>query len=168
MTTRHVWRWFSHGAATIAIALMTPDGVGAQQAARGGWLKPELRVDAIVARRSAVYGGVGAHAPLGTYLRLDAVVAAGTLFAAGGSRSSARADLTARFLLDPDRRRRRGAYAGAGLSAVRERGRTRGDILILVGAESRVRHGYAPAVEFGLGGGIRAGLVLRRARADRR
>ena len=95
---------------------------------------------------------------------------------------SARADLMARFLLDPFREARWGPYAGAGLSVraeeerhvgdgdvAKERVRSRGFLLLALGVEGpELGNGVMPALELGFGGGTRLGLVLRQARPGRR
>ena len=101
-------------------------------------------------------------------MRVELVAGAGTLLADGGPRFSARFDATARFLLDPLRERPRGPYVGGGLSARREGGSTDGDLVLLFGVEGRARRGWAPSVEGGVGGGVRIGVVLRRARPGAR
>jgi hypothetical protein len=44
----------------------------------------------------------------------------------------------------------------------------RGYLLAVVGVEGRRRGAWAPSVELGFGGGVRLGVVLRRARPDAR
>jgi hypothetical protein len=78
-------------------------------------------------------------------------------------------DAVARFLLDPFAEHRWGPYAGGGVSVrfdAHERGRSY--LLLLLGIEGAPGPGIVPAVELGVGGGWRAGVVLRRGREDRR
>jgi hypothetical protein len=75
----------------------------------------------------------------------------------------------ARYLLDPLRQFKWGPYAGGGFTAQWDRrANWHGDLLVLVGIEGPVRAGWRPAVELGLGGGARLGVVLRRARSNGR
>lgn len=125
---------------------------------------PEARVDAIVARRATVHAGVGLDVPVSSYVRAEAVLGAGGYFAGGAPRFSTRAEAIARFALDPLAERPRSPYVGAGLGVRREGGRTRGDVLAVLGLQLRARGRYAPAVELGFGGGVRVGAVVRRVR----
>jgi hypothetical protein len=127
-------------------------------------VRPEARLDAIVSRRATVHAGVGLDVPVSTYVRAEAVLGAGSYFASGGPRFSARAEAIARFALDPLAERPRSPYVGAGLGVRREGGRTRGDVLAVLGVQLRARGRYAPSLELGFGGGVRVGAVLRRVR----
>jgi hypothetical protein len=144
--------------------------VGAQAAVSGARLQPELRADVIAARATAVEVGAGASAPLGIYVRLGLVAAAGAAWAGREARASGRIDAVARFLLDPFFQSRWAPYAGGGVSAryVATDERWRGFIALVVGLEGPRRGGTVPAVEVGLGGGARIGVALRRALPDRR
>ena len=90
----------------------------------------------------------------------------------GAAVFSGRVDLATRFLLDPFHEFSWGPYAGAGFSAqfLRWDRRTnwRGDLLVLIGIEGPAHAGWRTAVELGLGGGARLGVVLRRARSNSR
>ena len=140
---------------------------GAQEGARPG---PRLvvRADAILARATSVQGAVGLTLPLGNYVRLDAVGGGGVERSSGASRGSARADLVARFVFDPFRQARRGAYAGAGLGALRSEGSWGAYLLAVAGVEGPPAGPFLPAVELGLGRGLRFGVVLRGAVRGRR
>ena len=147
-------------------------------------LRWELRADAIAARSTAYQVALGAGLPVSNYVRLAGVLGAGMTVppAPGEARPSARADLLARFLLDPFREGRWGPYAGAGLSVradaeryfgggdvARERLRTRGFLVLALGIEGPELSGRVmPALEVGFGGGTRVGVVLRQARQNRR
>jgi hypothetical protein len=121
-------------------------------------------VDAIVARRATVHAGLGLDVPVSSYVRAEGVVGAGSYFASGGARFSARAEAIARFAADPLAERSRSPYVGAGLGVRREGGRTRGDVLAVLGLQLRARGRHAPSFELGFGGGVRLGAVLRRVR----
>ena len=128
----------------------------------------ELRADLIAATSPAAHLGVGLNVRAGWYARLGATLALGAAEGAGGEwRASQRADITARFLLDPFAERPIGLYGGVGVTA-----RLDGDgpvdarLLLLLGAEGQPRRGVLPSLEIGLGGGVRLGVVLRRRRAE--
>ena len=137
------------------------------EAQRGG-PRPLVRADASLARASAFQGALGLTLPLGTYVRVDAVAGAGVERSHGARRGSARGDVVGRFLLDPFRQSNWSGYAGAGVSALRTDGDWRGYLLAVVGVEGPGTHGLLPALELGLGGGTRVGIVLRGAAPDRR
>jgi len=134
----------------------------------------DARLDVLTARTTAIQAGLGLGVPLGNYVRLGALIAGGPEFGAGGAggstiRGSGRADLLARFTLDPFLESRWGGYAGGGGSARYAAGRrVRGYLLAAVGIEGAPVGGWLPALELGIGGGTRFGVVLRRGRPGRR
>ena len=147
--------------ALTALMLFSAASAAAAQAAPRVQL--EGRVDALTGGDWAVHAGIGATAPLGTYVRFGAVAGIG----GGASGLSGRTDLLARFTLDPFRASRWAPYATGGVSALfGEDSRT--SILLLLGVEGPPRRGLAPAIEFGFGGGFRAGVALRQAFPRRR
>ena len=137
----------------------------AQRQGRGPHIQPEARVDAFLARRDAVHGGIGLSVPLGGYVRVQAVAAAGVT--EGPSPASGRVDLIARFVLDPYREYRWGLYGFGGLSAWVQPA-NREFIVVGLGLEMPEVAGILPTVEVGLGGGTRIGLIARRAIAGAR
>lgn len=154
------------------VVAMTARPLAAQQGPGGSAHPPlrlELRGDLIAGRATTVQGALGVGVALGNYVRASAVAGAGATAARGQSRSSGRADGVVRFLLDPFGERRWGPYGGAGVSTVYtaggagERGAWRGYLLAVAGLEGPSGHGFLPALELGLGGGTRVGVVLRRA-----
>lgn len=148
------------------LATVMATGAGAQ-ASRA--LQPELRADLIAARQDAVHLGVGVAVPTGTYLRLAFVAAAGPVWHDGRTSAGGRADATARFVIDPFRQSTWGMHGAAGLGALYdEHERWRPVILLALGVEGPPIGATIPAFELGLGGGVRAGLVLRRAVPNRR
>jgi hypothetical protein len=126
--------------------------------------RAEARLDVIAARRTATQIGVGVAVPAGIYVRAGATVAAGLTTGEGRTDASGRLDLIARFLLDPILQFPRAPYAGGGVS-LRYDGdeRIQSFLVIVIGVEGSPRRGILPSVELGLGGGVRAGVVLRRA-----
>lgn len=130
-----------------------------------------MRVDGLFATNGAVHAGLGFSIPAGVYLRTGLVAALG-----GGSHGTeGRADLFGRFSLDPFRQSSWAPYAGAGISGrfrPREAGASRAYLLAYLGLEGPLRAGrmpgWVPAVEVGLGGGARIGIILRRGIPGRR
>ena len=123
----------------------------------------EYRGDVIVTRATAVQGGAGIVTALGTYVRLSVDGAAGATWGSGGPRASGRVDAIGRFLLDPFREAPVGVSLGGGVSVpFEQRGtRVRPYLTVVVDVEGRRRGGLTPAVQVGLGGGARIGVVLR-------
>jgi hypothetical protein len=159
----------ARGLALVALAAL-PAAARGQAAPPAASVEPEVRVDLVVPR-AGVEAGVGLQVPMGYYVRIGADVAAGarssTLAAA---HATGRIDLLGRFLLDPFRQSPFGFSAGAGLSTRFESGR-RATPLLLVALDvegRRATNGWVPALQVGLGGGTRVGLVLRRAQAGYR
>jgi len=127
----------------------------------------EYRADAIVGRGTAVQGGLGVTVPLGIYVRLGVDAAAGATWRDQTSRASGRVDLIGRFLLDPFRETPLGLSLGGGLSVPYTDGdaHLRPYLTVVVDVEGRMRGPLTPALQLGLGGGARIGLVLRSSRA---
>jgi len=136
---------------------------------RGSPLRFVARLDAFAARANAVHAGLGATTDLGNYARLDVILAAGGARANDITVASGRAELVGRFLLDPFRQSRWGFHGGAGLIARFDAGASgRGYLTVLLGAELPGAGQTRPALEVGIGGGTRVGVVIRRARTNRR
>jgi hypothetical protein len=126
----------------------------------------EARLDA-VGVGPTLLAGAGVFTDAGLYGRVGATAGLG-VETGGPARAVAEAAVVGRFVLDPLRQARVGVYAGAGLGARVVAGATRGFLLGVAGLEGRARGGVAPAVEVGIGGGVRVTAVLRRARPARR
>lgn len=124
--------------------------------------QPEARVDLIHSTVSALHVGAGLTQALGNYARVGVV---GSLGVAGDSavRREWRGDLLARITLDPFRRHRFGFSFGGGLSVHR-----RAWLLAIAEVEGPSWRGMTMAAQAGVGGGYRAGLILRRAIDGRR
>ena len=147
--------------ALAALLLASSGSVATAQAAAP--VQFEGRVDALTGGDWAVHAGFGVTAPLGTYVRFGTVGGIG----GGANGLSGRTDLIARFTLDPFRTKRWAPYGTGGVSAFYgESSRT--SLLLLMGLEGPPRGGLAPAIEFGFGGGFRAGVALRQAFPRRR
>lgn len=162
-------------AALLALVAACP--LGAQQPVTSARWQPELRIDGFSGDPWGAHLGAGLGVRLGYNARLAIAGGVGRSYTAdegsgsGGShgRASGRIEVLGRFVLDPFREAARGPYAAAGVVQRLEAGlspRTR--LTAMVGVEGRSRRGWAPSLELGFGGGVRAGLVLRRALADGR
>ena len=129
----------------------------------------EARLDALGGPPAGAQVGAGANVAAGYYFRIGADAAAGASWRDGGAVAGGRVDAVARYLLDPFHEFRWGPYAGLGFSANWvQRANWRGDLLLLVGLEGPAHAGWRTAIELGLGGGARLGVVLRRARSNGR
>ena len=151
-------RWAIAAAIATLGAASTIPAVAAGQAV-------EARIDGIAAGPPAIQAGLGLTFKAGTYLR------SGIDAAAGASRDglSGRIDFVNRFHLDPFREHKWAPYAGGGLASRFEESRkTRYYLLVIAGVDGPVRHGLTTSFEAGLGGGARAGIIVRRAAAERR
>ncbi|MEO5579730.1 MAG: hypothetical protein ABIR58_03665 [Gemmatimonadaceae bacterium] len=132
---------------------------------RASPVSAELRLDAIFARVDAFHVGLGATLPAGNYVRAGIVVAGG--FSRDGR--SGRIDLVARFHVDPYRESRWAPYGGGGLTTRYDAGDDAHTyLMLLAGIDGPARGGLGISGEAALGGGGRIGIVLRRARAERR
>lgn len=126
---------------------------------------PEVRADAIFAGPAAVHAGIGLIATVGTYLRSGIIGGIG----AGTDGISGRVDIVNRFHLDPFREHKWAPYAGGGLTArFDDNRRARFYLLAVAGVDGPVRKGLTTAIEAGLGGGGRLGVIVRKAAAERR
>lgn len=157
----------------LSLAALAPTSAAAQQRARGSSLPQlELRADVIDVRSprsGTLHGGAGANIPLGIYARLEIVGAAGVARRDTIDHASGRVDVLARFLLDPFRETPWGFSIGGGMSAFFAQGaRAREYLVVVTDVEAPRMFGVVPALQIGLGGGVRVGLVLRQYRADRR
>lgn len=158
-------------AAALAAALATSAAPAAAQAPGSvalGPIEPEVRLDAILAdRRQTYHFGVGAFRAVGRAVRLGVVAGGGVTDREAGyeaMRLSSRAELVGRFTVRASAAGRPQLYLGAGAGAAwvaTESGR--GVAHVLVGGEA-YGGGWRHAFELGLGGGVRLGVVLRRAR----
>jgi hypothetical protein len=129
-------------------------------------VEPEVRLDVIAGHQPAVQLGAGLQIPMGYYVRVGVDGAVGVPTgsdAPSPRRADARGDLLVRFLLDPFRQSAYGLSVGGGLSARAEPGdRVRPRLLVAVDLEGRrSARGLVPALQVGLGGGVRVGVILR-------
>ena len=124
----------------------------------------EYRADAIVGRGTAIEGGLGIVIPAGVYVRTSIDGAAGATWRDNSTHASGRVDVISRFLLDPFREVPVGISLGGGISVPYASGdrRVRPYLTAVVDIEGRRRSGITPAIQIGIGGGTRVGVVLRR------
>jgi hypothetical protein len=143
---------------------------GAQQPVQRSSRQFEVRSDVLAASHLiATQVGVGLASPFSTYLRMGIVLGAGVARSDGSNGFSARADLVWRLNPDPLRQVRWTPYLTVGASVRRDVPRaTNCYLLALAGVEGPEWHGMLPALDLGLGGGVRLGVVLRHARPNRR
>jgi hypothetical protein len=122
----------------------------------------EGRIDGAFSAQSTIQLGAGIFVPLGTYVRAGLIGGVGTLtdpiYAAG------RVELVGRFLLDPLYEHRWGPYVAGGIGQRWEYGAVaRPYLLLLIGVEGPRWGRVTPALEAGVGNGVRVGFALRRA-----
>lgn len=130
--------------------------------------QPEARVDLIAGAVTAVHAGVGVNIPAGYYARVGIVGAAGARLS-GDAGASARVDAIARFLFDPFFEKRWGLSAGGGVSVRYDEGAGwRPFLALVVDLEPPTRGPVIPAVQVGVGGGVRVGVALRKRDGRRR
>jgi hypothetical protein len=154
-------RWL--GAVVVAVCAVHRVDAQAQAQSLVPPVYPEFRADAIVARETAAQLGVGVVVPLGIYVRLSVDAAGGATFADGTSRASGRVDAISRFLLDPFRETPLAVSLGGGLSLpyIDGQRQVRPYLTAVIDVEGRKRGRFTPALQIGLGGGARVGVVLR-------
>lgn len=152
-------------AAGLASVGLAAGGPAAAQAPRRA-VVPEVRAEG-VGSSPLLLAAAGLFADAGLYGRVGVTVGAGT--AATGARGLVgEATLVGRFVLDPLRQAARGVYAGAGVGVRGRSGASERFLVGMVGVEGRGRGRVVPAVEVGVGGGMRVAVALRRARVGRR
>ena len=123
----------------------------------------ELRVDAMASRHTAVEVGASVIVPGGVYARTAFTAATGVAWRDGTTASATRVEVVSRFLLDPFRESPYGLSVGGGLGATNAAGgpHWRPYLAFLFDLELTRVGGTTPAIQLGLGGGARLGVVLR-------
>jgi hypothetical protein len=155
-------------AGAVAVVLAAPATSHGQEASSAA-ATPELRADVLFGHRSAMQLGGGVQIPLGYYVRLGLDGAVGMRLSGDdfpvSSRLDGRLDVLTRFLLDPFRQSRYGLSVGGGIGLRAEPGdHVRPVLLAALDVEGqRWSNGWVPALQVGLGGGARVGIVLRKA-----
>ena len=136
----------------------------------------EGRVDARWSRSNAVELGWSLIIPATPYIRTHMTAAAGRIRRDGVWMRESRYEVTARFLLDPFRQARYGLSFGGGAGTTNSDGlfgqpnsmgvayqRWRPFVVAYADLELRKTAGLTPAVQVGIGSGIRLGILLRSA-----
>jgi hypothetical protein len=127
--------------------------------------RPELRIDVLGPAPSAAEFGAGLNADVGYYSRLELAAAGGGLRRRDATVGVGRLDAVLRLMLDPFAESRWGASLGGGVSARYEAGdRIRPYLLMVIDLEGPQTGSYRLAYQAGIGGGMRVGVVVRRAR----
>jgi hypothetical protein len=148
--------------ALLVFAVYTP---ACAQSEIGLRVKPELRADVTrIGNRYDIEAGGGVEIPMGYYTRIGVLGTAGAdVGNATQQNASGRIDVVARFLFDPFRQQRWGLSAGGGISLrAAARDHVRPYLLSVIDLEGpRSARGISPALQLGLGGGIRIGALLR-------
>ena len=158
------------GALLVAYAPPLP----AQQGPPTPPLTNEVRVDARFSRFSTVEMGGSLIVPSGSYVRSSLTALGGYVWRQQRWMRESRYEATARFLLDPFRQSRLGVSAGGGIGFTNSGGilsepnvlgdrtiKWRPYLAAILDLELRKTAGWTPAVQVGLGGGVRAGILLR-------
>ncbi len=153
--------------AFIIVALACPSAAAlAQQAARPAvdrW-RPAFRVDALIDRDPGAQVAVGVATPVDYNVRFAVDAGVGVVHRFDAMEAAGRLDLTVRWLSDPFRQSRWAISAGGGIGERFEAHRgPRTVAIVTVGVEGPSDGVWVPGVELGLGGGVRAGVTLRRA-----
>ena len=151
----------------LCVALPAVPALARAQGAADASPHGEVRADAIVdGQGTALQVGAGIQIPAGYYTRIGVVAGVGSSAAARtgeGRQLSARVDVLGRFLIDPFRQTRWGLSVGAGVSLRAEAARAVRPFLVAVAdlEGPRSAGGVSPAIQLGLGGGVRLGMALR-------
>jgi hypothetical protein len=119
--------------------------------------------------RGTLQVGAGVNLPLGYYVRFEIDGAGGVSRRDTVDHTSGRVDALARFLLDPFAESAWGLSIGGGMSALFASGaRTHGYLVVVTDLEAPRIGVLIPALQVGLGGGVRVGVVIRGYQSGRR
>jgi hypothetical protein len=161
---RAIVRAASRAAVLVVSAALPSRAARAQTEAPLGF---EGRVDAIVGHDAAAQLGAGLNFFAGYYTRIGLIAATGIekdSRASSGIQSVTRVDVITRFLFDPFREVPRGISLGGGISVANtQNGRWRPYLVGVIDIEGQKRGPVVPALQLGLGGGARVGVILRSA-----
>lgn len=127
--------------------------------------RPEFRADLLGPAPFSPQLGLGVNIDAGYYSRIEVVGAAGTLRRGDVLTGTGRVDAILRLMLDPFAESRWGVSLGGGASARYEPGdRVRPYLVALLDLEGPPVGRYRVAWQLGVGGGVRAGIAVRRMR----
>lgn len=127
-------------------------------------LQPEVRLDVLGPRPYSVEPGIGVILPLGYYVRVGGGAGYALPLEPTLNGRRWRADLIVRGTFDPFRQQRWALSLGGGLS----HRRSSTYIAAIAELEGPEMRGLLPAFQIGVSGGVRAGVILRRAVPGRR
>jgi hypothetical protein len=151
----------------LSVASSSASAQGGQR--REPRVQPEARADFIDARAAAAHLGLGVSIPVGTYVRMGIVGAAGQAWRDGEPEAAGRVDGLVRFVPDPLREFRWAPYAAGGVGGMYDDAeRWRAVLVGVLGVEGPILGPVVPAIEVGFGGGTRVGVAFRRAIRGRR
>ena len=150
-------------ARALTLALAALPAIAARGTAQRSPLQPEVRVDVLGPAPYVYQIGAGVTQALGYYARVTAVAAFAPDADPRFIGDRWRGDLLARVLLDPFKQQRWALSLGGGLSVRRQT-----SLAAVVDLEGPELGGVMPAVEIGVSGGLRAGVLLRRPIRGRR
>jgi hypothetical protein len=158
------------GACRVALLAVIVAGVaGAQRPSAAMPFRPAFRLDLITDRDPSLQAALGVGIVTAYNTRLSVDVGGGAVSRATGTRAAARVDLLGRWLSDPFGQGRWGLNAGGGVGLRAEPSAApRVVALVVVGLEGRSDGQWVRGVEVGLGGGVRAGVTVKRALPRRR
>jgi hypothetical protein len=145
----------------LATALSAPIAICQDRPAT---IQADVRTDLIAARATTLEVAGGAAWSANDQLRLGGDIGVGGVTTHGRRwRLGARLDAAVQLHLDDDSKPRWGPYLVGGISyQVDARARGATYVLVALGVHAPVAGPIVPAVEVGLGGGFRMGVVLRR------
>jgi hypothetical protein len=132
-------------------------------AAQGPPVTRELRLDAIESTHLTLQAGASVIVPSGVYARTALTAATGITSRDGREFSSTRVEAISRFLLDPFRESPYGLSVGGGAGVTNAAGgpHWKPYVALLLDLELKRTGGWTPAIQLGIGGGTRVGVVLR-------
>jgi hypothetical protein len=131
--------------------------------------QPEARIDLFFATGTTVQAAAGGAWALDPNVRVVLLGGLGSTYTSGAGQFSARADLLARYVLDPERTQTWALYGTGGISVRYEAQPSwRGAFVALLGLEGPRWGKWTPFLEAGYGGGVEVGFGLRRARVTGR
>ena len=128
-------------------------------------VRAQISIDALAATHLSLEGGVGVIVPAGVYMRTSVTGASGCTWSNGTTKSASRVEVVSRFLLDPFREAPFGLSLGGGLGITNASTGSgwRPYLALVTDLELSRAGGWTPAIQAGLGGGARLGLVVRSA-----
>lgn len=127
-------------------------------------VQPELRLDVVGPAPVSIEPGIGINGRFGNYVRSGLAVGYDVRDVSHRAGERWRFDAISRVTLDPFREQRVGFSVGGGLS---HRGSTT-YLAALLELEGPEVAGMLPALQIGASGGVRGGIILRRAIRGRR